>query len=476
MLPHSVRGARLGTPRAYNARVRPRHVIHSQLICADYEADYPEIVSGEGAYVIDRQGRRYLDASGCTAAVTNIGHGHPHVAQALGQQARTLAVHPTHVFHSEVLERYLGRLCAFAPEGFNHAWTICGGTEAVENAIKLAYQYHRAKGRTTRTRVLGRHGSYHGNSILALDVGGLKTRRDFYSGLLADRHLHLSPCFPWRRPTEMSVAAYEDALVDEASRTLSEHADEIIAFIAEPIVGAALGAVAPTPRYFERIAALCRTHDVLMIADEVMTGFGRTGRAFGCEHFGTHADILACAKGISGGYVPMGAVIAHDRVLEPIVASGVPFQSGQTYSCIPLAAAVGEAVLDVIEQEQLVATSARVGAYLRRGLETLLDQRGVGDVRGTGLFLSIEFVSDVASKQPFAPELAIAKRVQAATLERGVVTYACRGTVEGTRGDHLLFAPPLILTEAQADVVVEVLGASIDAVMAWVDASHRPRT
>ncbi|MEM6993432.1 MAG: aminotransferase class III-fold pyridoxal phosphate-dependent enzyme [Myxococcota bacterium] len=445
--------------------MRPRHVIHSQLICADYEADYPEIVSGEGAYLIDRNGRRYLDASGCTAAVTNLGHGHPRVAEAIGKQAGTLAVHPTHVFHSEVLERYLGRLCAFAPEGFNHAWTICGGTEAVENAIKLAYQYHRAKGRSTRTRVLGRHGSYHGNSILALDVGGLKVRRDFYAGMMANRHLHLSPCFPWRRPAELSVAEYEDTLVDEAARILSAHPDEVIAFIAEPIVGAALGAVAPTPRYFERMAELCRAHDVLIIADEVMTGFGRTGRAFGCEHFGTHADILACAKGISGGYVPMGAVIAHDRALEPIVASGVPFQSGQTYSCIPLVAAVGEAVLDVIEQEQLVAASARVGTHLRQGLETLLDHRGVGDVRGAGLFLGMEFVADRETKAPFAPERTIAKQVQAAALERGVVTYACRGTVEGTRGDHLLFAPPLVLTEAQADVVVEVLGASIEAVM-----------
>ncbi|MEM6293145.1 MAG: aminotransferase class III-fold pyridoxal phosphate-dependent enzyme [Myxococcota bacterium] len=446
--------------------MRPRHVIQSQLICADYEAAYPEVVSGEGAYVIDRQGRRYLDASGCTAAVTNLGHGHPRVAEVLSRQAQTLAVHPTHVFHSEVLEGYLGRLCGFAPEGFNHAWTICGGTEAIENSIKLAYQYHRAKGRTTRTRVMGRHGSYHGNSILALDVGGLKPRREFYLGLMGGRHLHLSPCFPWRRPQGLSEQAYEDSLIEEARGVLEQHADEVIAFVAEPVVGAALGAVAPTARYFERMAELCRAHDVLVIADEVMTGFGRTGRAFGCEHFGAHADILACAKGISGGYIPMGAVIAHDRVLEPIVASGLPFQSGQTYSCIPLVSAVGEAVLDVIEDEQLVAQSARVGAHLLEGLRTLLERRGVGDVRGTGMFLGIEFVEDAATKEPFAPELTVAKRIQTEALHRGVVTYACRGTVEGNRGDHMLFAPPLVMTEAQADELVAVMRDSIDAVMA----------
>lgn len=449
--------------------MRPRHVIHSQLICADYDAEYPEIVRGQGVYLFDREGRRYLDASGCTAAVTNLGHGVPEIAEALARQASTLAVHPTHVFHCEVLERYLARLCAFAPPGFDRAWTICGGTEAIENAIKLAFQYHRAKGRAQRSRVVGRWGSYHGNSILALDVGGMVARRSYYTDLMADRQLHLSPCFPYRRPAGTSVEAYEDGLVDELARMVERYDDQIVAFVAEPIVGAALGAVGPTPRYFERMAEICRAHDILMIADEVMTGFGRTGRAFGCEHFGTHADILACAKGISGGYLPMGAILAHDRVLEPLVRSGLPFQSGQTYSCIPLAAAVGEAVLEYIEAHQLVAASARVGAHLRAGLSTLLDRPGVGDVRGTGLFLGVELVRDPVTREPFAPELSVARRVQAAALSRGVITYACRGTVEGTRGDHLLFAPPLVLTEAQADDIVEVLGASIEAVMASLD-------
>jgi len=456
--------------------MRAQHLIHSQLICADYAADYPEIVSGEGVYVVDRQGRRYIDASGCTAAVTNLGHGVSEIAEALARQAATLAVHPTHVFHNEVLDRYLGRLCAFAPDGFDHAWTICGGTEAIENSIKLAYQYHRAKGREGRRRVVGRWCSYHGNSILALDVGGLVARRGFYADLLAGQHLHVSPCFAYRRPAGQTIEAYEDALVAEMVQLVQRHEGEIAAFVAEPIVGAALGAAGPTPRYFERMAQVCREHDILMIADEVMTGFGRTGRAFGCEHFGTHADILACAKGISGGYFPMGAVLAHDRVLEPIVASGLPFQSGQTYSCIPLAAAVGEAVLDYIEEHRLVAASARVGAHLRRGLERLLGRQGVGDVRGEGLFLGVEFVRDAETREPFEPELMVAKRVEAAALERGLVVYACRGTVERTRGDHLLLAPPLTLSEAQADSIVEILEASIGAVMDEIVPSTTPNS
>ncbi|MCA9711041.1 MAG: aspartate aminotransferase family protein, partial [Myxococcales bacterium] len=406
---------------------------------------------------------------GCTAAVTSPGHGLPEIAEALARQAGTLAVHPTHVFHSEALERYLGRLCAFAPPGFEHAWTICGGTEAIENSIKLAFQYHRAKGRTRRRRVVGRWGAYHGNSILALDVGGLQARRGFYTGLMTDQHLHVSPCFPYRRPEGLSPSAYEDQLVEQFERVLDQHGDEIVAFVAEPVVGAALGAVGPTPRYFERLARACRAHDVLMIADEVMTGFGRTGRAFGCEHYGTHADILACAKGISGGYLPMGAVIAHDRVLEPIVASGLPFQSGQTYACIPLAAAVGEAVLDYMERHAVVAAAARVGAHLHAGLRGLLGRPGVGDVRGVGLLLGVELVADPQTREPFDPALEVGRRIQAEALRRGLVAYACRGTVERTRGDHLLLAPPLILTEAQADELVDVLRASIDAVVSALD-------
>lgn len=437
------------------------HVIRSQLICARYDHDYPMLVSGEGSMLRDAEGRSYIDASGCTAAVTAIGHGVKEVADALAEQATRLAVHPTHVFHNETLERYLTRLCAFAPDGFNHAWTISGGTEAIENACKLAFQYHQAKGQP-RHRLLGRWGSYHGNSILALDVGGMKARRDFYTPLMVD-HLHLSPCFAYRRPEGLSVEAYEDGLVAELEQTLDAHRGEVAAFVAEPIVGAALGAVGPTPRYFERMAAVCRAHDVLMIADEVMTGLGRTGKAFGCEHFGTHADILACAKGITGGYLPMGAIIAHDRVLEPIVQSGDPFWSGQTYSCIPLAAAVGDAVLKYIEDHDLVARAATMGEHLRTGLCSLLDLPWVGDVRGAGLFLGVEFVADRSTKAPFRPERGFAKRVEAEALRRGVVTYACRGTVDLTAGDHMLFAPPLVLTEAEADRIVEVMREAITA-------------
>ncbi len=451
-------------------------VINSQLICADYEAEYPMVVRGEGAWLFDSEGKRYLDASGCTAAVTHIGHGVNEVASALAEQARTLAVHPTHVFHTPVLEAYLERLCAFAPEGFDRGWTISGGTEAIENAVKLAYQYHRAKGRRTRTKIVGRWGSYHGNSLLALDVGGMRARRSFYTDLMVD-HLHLSPCFAWRRPEGQSEGEYEDGLIAEFEAMVAAHPDEIIALVTEPFVGAALGAVGATPTYFERMAEICRAHDILMISDEVMTGFGRTGKNFGCEHFASglpegqvHADILACAKGISGGYLPLGAILAHARVTEVLRESGEPFWSGQTYACIPLAAAVGHAVLDYIETHDLVARAATVGARLREDFEGLRELEAVGDVRGAGLFLGIEFVAERASKAPFDPALRFAKRVQGEALRRGLVTYACRGTVELTRGDHMLFAPPLVLEDEDRAFLVTQLREAIAAAHASLSA------
>ena len=412
------------------------HVINSQLVCSDYNKTYPMIERGEGIYLYDSEGRSYIDASGCTATVSNIGHGVAEVADALAEQARKLSVFPTHVFYNETLEAYLAKLCAFAPDGFTKGWTICGGTEAVENSIKLAFQYHKAKGRTTRRRVIGRWCSYHGNSILALDVGGMKVRRDYYTELMVN-HLHVSPCLPYRRDPGMSIEEYETSLVEEFQQLVEQHPDEIVCFVAEPIVGAALGAATPTPRYFERIAAICKEHDILMVADEVMTGVGRTGRNFGCEHYGAHADIMACAKGVSSGYLPLGVILAKEHVTDALRQSGEPFYSGQTYTCIPLAAAVGDAVLTYIEKHNLVENSHTVGKYLKEQLQGLQDLPCIGDVRGEGLFLGVEFVKDKDTKECFEPSLMFAKTVERIALSKGMVTYACRGTVEGTRGDQL---------------------------------------
>ncbi len=446
------------------------HVINSQLICADYDKRYPNVISGEGSYVIDDQGRRYLDASGCTAAVTSIGHGVTEICDAIADQARTLAVHPTHLFDSPVLQRYLTELCAFAPDGFTHAWTISGGTEAVENAIKLAFQYQRSKGRATRCLALGRWGSSHGNSLTTLDVGGFKVRRDYYVDMMVG-HPHVSPCLPYRAPEGMSEGEYEDVLVREFEDVLGQHADQIACFVAEPIVGSALGAAVPTASYFSRIAALCADHDILMIADEVMTGFGRTGTNFGCEHFGTHADILACAKGITGGYFPVGAVIARDAVYETVRATGKPFFSGQTYCCTPLAAAAGLATLRYFAEHDVVARAAKTGAHDKSLFEEKLGPLPcVGEIRGKGLFLGVEFVADKETKAVIPLDAFFSKKVEARAFEKGLVTLGGRGTVDGNKGDHMLFAPPLTLDDDEAEFLASALAESVAEVWREVGA------
>ncbi len=435
------------------------HVINSQLILASYDKQYPLIESGKGIYLYDREGRDYIDASGCTAAVSSIGHGVEQIAEAIAKQAKKLCVYPTHLFYNETLEHYLEQLCSFAPEGFNKAWTISGGTEAVENAIKLAFQYHRSKGQQ-RTKVIGRWGSYHGNSLLALDIGGMKVRRDYYTDLMTN-HLHVDPCFYYRADSELSEVEYEDHLVNQFEQLVLEHKDDVICFIAEPIVGAALGAVEPTANYFKKLRKICDKYDVLMVADEVMTGFGRTGKNFGSQHFDYEPDILACAKGITSGYMPVGAVIAHDRVVETIRQSNQPFFSGQTYSCTPIAAATGQAVLNYLMEHNLVENTSHIGEYLKGKFDTLREIPCVGDVRGRGLFLGLEFVKDQKTKECFDPQLNFAKKLEATCLKNGLVTYAGRGTVDLSMGDHMLFSPPLTLTKNEADILFERLKKSL---------------
>lgn len=438
------------------------HLINSQLVCADYNKDYPQISHAKGVYYYDTNGNKYLDGSGATATVTNIGHGVEEIADVLREQASKIAVHPAHLFYHAEIENYFKNLCDFAPEGFNHAWTISGGTEAVENAVKLAFQYQRSLGRK-RTKVLARWGSYHGNSIFNLDFGGNKIRRDYYEDLMKD-HPHLSPCFPYRKPADLSMQEYEDTLIHEFEETCRTYKDDIICFVAEPVVGAALGAVGPTENYFKRMKAVCEREGILFIADEVMTGFGRTGKNFAMEHFGVKADIMALAKGISSGYLPLGAIMAQDHVIKTLKESGKPFLSGQTYSCIPLAAAVGNATLNYIKKHNLVENAKEVGHYLKEKLYTLDATPYVGDVRGMGLFLSLEFVANKTTKEPLQSEFGFSKRLEAECLKNGLTIYGCKGSFQLTGGDHILLSPPLTLAKNEADELFSILEKSLQTV------------
>ncbi len=433
------------------------HLINSQLICADYEKTYPKIVSGKGAQLYDESGRAYLDCSGCTAAVTSIGHGVQEIAEVLAEQAGRLAVHPTHVFDSPVLQDYLANLCAFAPEGFNRAWTISGGTEAVENAIKLAFQYHKAKGRSGRSKVLGRWSSYHGNSILALDVGGMKARRGFYTELMVD-HPHVSPCLPYRRPAGQSEEEYEDSLIAEFRETVSAHKDELVCFVAEPMVGAALGAAAPTANYFARIAEICQQHDILMIADEVMTGFGRTGKAFGVDHWNVIPDIIASAKGMAAGYIPTGGIFVNESIINTIKSGSGAFIHGHTYNANPLSCRAVASPLTYIKRHNLIDNVNQNGKVLGKGLRDLAKESPfIGDVRGMGYMWAMEIVQDKESKQPFPAQDKATAQALSACLANGLIVYPGGCHINGVDTNIFLVAPPLVTTKTEVDKLLDRL-------------------
>ncbi len=430
----------------------------TRVIHRDLNKTYPTLVRGKGVYLFDDEGRRYIDGSGGSAAVTAIGHAVPEVLVAMSEQAARVAYAPTHAFTTEPVEA-CARLIVeeFAPEGFGKVWFVSGGSEATENAIKMALQYHRERGQGSRHLVIGRRMSFHGATIATLAVGGNAGRRRPYSAILPPAE-HISACNPYRDG--------DTGQADELEFVIRQVGpDNVAAFIAEPIVGATLGAMPPTPGYFARIREICDRYGVLFIADEVMTGFGRTGRYWGLDHWGVLPDLIVCAKGISGGYTPLGAVLAKPEFVGEVRARSGSFVIGHTAAGNPLSCAVGTAVLRYILDNDLTRNAARVGAYFQERLEDLAARHTmIGDVRGRGLLLGIEFVRDRESKRPFPPALNIARRIAAATLERGLVSYPGTGTVDGIAGDHLLFAPPLIITEEQIDEVIAILDDSLAAV------------
>jgi len=440
----------------------------SSLIYRDLHKTYPTVVRGEGVYLYDSDGKRYLDGSGGSSAVTAIGHGVPEVVDVIARQAATLAYAPTHAFATEAAED-LARLIVgeFSPPGLERVWFVSGGSEAVENAVKIALQYQRDRGNPGKHVVIGRWQSYHGATLATLAYGGNAARRHPYSAALPYAE-HIPPCFPYRCWQGNGCPPCDLSCADHLERTIRQvGAENVAAFIAEPLVGATLGAVAASPGYFQRIREICDRYDVLFIADEVMTGFGRTGKPFAIEHWGVTPDLIACAKGISGGYAPLGAVIVKPEIVGEVRGRGKSFVIGHTAAANPLSCATGAAVLRFVLEHDLTANAAVVGAYLLDQLRALQGRQPmIGDVRGLGLLLGVEFVQDRPTKKPFPPAWGVSRRVGAATLERGLVSYPMTGTVDGALGDHLLYAPPLTLTPAHADELVAALDASLTAVSA----------
>ncbi len=444
--------------------------VGSAVLRRSFRKVFPSAVRGEGVYVWDADGKRYLDFSG-SAAVNFIGHGVQEIAAAMAEQAAKLEFVHTSQFTTPTAEEYAQELLAFAGESFRGGcvYFTCGGSESVETALKLARQYQVEIGHTQRYQVLSRTQSYHGSTLGALSVSGNKRRRDMYLPMVREfAHVGLPYCYRCAYGCNDCARNY----ADEVERAIAAAQGEAAAFIFEPVSGATLGAAVPPQGYLQQVAEICRRHGVLLIADEVMTGMGRTGRNFAVEHWGIVPDILVTAKGLSSGYAPLGAVIASKRVVEAIAHGSGVFLHGFTYNAHPISVAAGRAVLRYLQSHKLMQAASsetktktkRAGEMLRHALATLRDLKAVGDVRGIGLLWGVEFVADKASKQPFAPELNFAGRVGQAAAKRGLLVYPIQGCADGISGDHLLLAPPAIITEEQIAWAVEQLQAAVEEV------------
>ncbi len=429
----------------------------------------PVAVSGAGVEIADAEGRRYLDASG-GAAVSCLGHGHPDVVAAMRRQLETIVYAHTAFFTTEVAELLADRLIEDAPPGIERVYLVSGGSEAIEAALKMARQYFVEIGEPQRAHVIARRQSYHGNTLGALAAGGNAWRRAQFEPLLIETH-HIDPCYAYRMRREgesdadyatRAAQALEDKLVEIGP-------DRVMAFVAETVVGATAGAVPPVGDYFKRIRAICDRYGVLLILDEVMCGMGRTGTLHACEQEGIAPDLMAVAKGLGGGYQPIGAVMLTERIYRAFANGSGAFQHGHTYMGHPLAAAAALAVQDVIRRDGLLVNVAEMGARLARGLKERFGQHPfVGDIRGRGLFWALELVSDRASKRPFDPAAKLHTRVKREAMARGLMVYPMGGTIDGLNGDHVLLAPPFIIDGSQVDRIVDRLGASIEAALADV--------
>lgn len=445
------------------------HLVHSIIVCPDMDKQYPKITHGKGIYLFDETGKKYIDASSGAAAVANLGHGIEEIVSVMAAQAGRVSVTPTHAFNSGVVETYLADLVAFAPQGFSRAWTVTSGTEAAENAVKLALQYHQLKGNHHKYKVIARWGSYHGNSIFMLDVGGMKLRRETY-GKWMNNFPHIPAAYSYRRPPDMSESAYAAESAAQLEKCLLETGPETVAaFIVEPVVAAALGAVPPPEGYFQEIRRVCTKYDVLLISDEVLTGFGRTGQPFAMSNFGVTPDIIAAGKGMSAGYFPLSAIIASGKVAEVFEQARKPFLGGHTFACNPVGAAVGSFVLKYMQEHQVIENARKMGDLFLHKLKRLYRHDVVGDVRGLGLMAGVELVSDRITKTPFSPDLKLAAKIGDKALEKGVVLYPGRGSADGFAGDHILITPPLIINEAQLDMIVDAFDESIAEITAGLD-------
>jgi adenosylmethionine-8-amino-7-oxononanoate aminotransferase len=418
--------------------------------------DYPVAVRAEGVWIWDSAGKKYLDGCG-GAVVCSIGHGVAEIAEVMTRQAKTLAFAHSSQFVTRQSADLARRIAALAPGDMKRTgrvYLVSGGSEAVETAIKLARQYQVETGHPGRSKVIARWQSYHGSTLGALAVTGNVARRDLYAPLLHPQP-HIAPCYCYRCPFGLKLPTCGLACVEELEAAIHQEGPETVAaFIAEPVVGATLGAVPAAEGYWKRAREICTRHGILLIADEVMTGVGRTGRNFAVDHWGVVPDLIVAGKGLAGGYAPLAAVIARGFVADALAKGRGFFEHGFTYSAHPLSAAVGSAVLDYVARHRLVRRAARMGKVLGARLRRLRRHPFVGDVRGLGMMWGVEIVRDRRTREPYPPALKVGRAIYQACLEEGLLVYPGSGTREGQDGDHFIVAPPLTITAAEIDDLV----------------------
>jgi adenosylmethionine-8-amino-7-oxononanoate aminotransferase len=435
----------------------------------DVRREYRTIRRGAGIRLWDTEGREYIDADSGAISVASIGHGVAEVADAMAAQARQIAYVHDAQFQHEVAEELAAEIARFAPGTLNRSAFVSGGSEAVETAVKLARQHHVLHGRAAKHIVLSRERSYHGATIFALSLSGVPRRQEPYLPYMRSDPKVVAP-YCYRCPLGRSCPPCDNACADDLERVIGEvGAENVSAFIAEPIVAAAGPAITPPPGYYERIRAICDRHEIVMIADEVVTGWGRTGCNFGIEHWDAQPDVIVTAKGLAGGYAPLGAVIMDDAIAETFLGSDTSFTHDLTYGAHPVACAAGLAVLRIIVRDNLVENAAEQGAHLFARLRQLADENDlIGDVRGKGLLAGVELVADRETKRPFAPELELVRRLHLLAQDHGVMVYP-GASGDGIAGDQILVSPPLTVTRAEIDEIVERLTHALAELRRIVD-------
>jgi adenosylmethionine-8-amino-7-oxononanoate aminotransferase len=436
------------------------HAVHR-----DWDREFPVIERAEGIYLYDRDGRKYIDGSGGSSVVTTIGHGVAEIARAMYEQAQKFSFYPAHAFTNEKFLELSDLVVSLAPGELrekSRVWVTCTGTDATDDAVRLARQYWVESGKPSKYQIISRWQAFHGNAISVSGYSGITSRRSIFQPMFVDSP-HIPPAFCYRCQFEQTFPACKLLCARALETAIRQQGpDNIAAFIAEPVVGAAIGCQPAPAGYFQTIRKICDSYHVLFIADEVMTGWGRTGKMWGIEHWEVTPDIIATAKGMTAGYTPLSAVIARDEIWAALQKNHSPFKAGHTLNANPVSCAGAMRVINYILEHNLVENSRQRGQQALKGLSALMDKHPIiGDVRGMGLMFGFELVRDRATKQPFEAKQHVSRLFEIAAAKRGLVTYPCTGSIEGMLGDMVLLAPPLVISESQINDILNIIGDTL---------------